>query len=178
MIYQLSDEYYVRALRESDLDGSYPTWFEDQEVTQYSSHGKFFKNKDYFRSYIDGLNSETQVVWAICHRTDGHIGNICLQGISWINRHADFGMVIGDKRHWRKGVGYLAMRKLFYHGFRKLNLKRIWCAASEPNMAMRNLALKVGMLEEGRRRANLFLHGEWVDMIEYGILRHEFDCDK
>jgi RimJ/RimL family protein N-acetyltransferase len=39
---------------------------------------------------------------------------------------------------------------------------------------MKKLALKLGMKEEGTRRENLFLDGEWVDAIEYGILCPEF----
>lgn len=173
MIYQLSENYFVRALRESDLDGPYPSWFEDQEVCRYNSHGKFFKTLADFRAYLDDLSGEDQVVWAICHVADGHIGNISLQGISFINRHADFAVLIGDKRHWGKGVAYQAAKALFLHGFNKLNLERIWCATAAPNMVMRNLAKRLGMVEEGCRRSHLYLNGEWVDMIEFGILRSE-----
>jgi RimJ/RimL family protein N-acetyltransferase len=175
MIYQLNDEYFVRLLQESDLDGPYPSWFEDQEVCGYNSHGKFFKTLAYFRSYLDGLDSEDQMVWAICHKTDGHIGNISLQLISFINRNADFGVLIGDKRHWGRGVAYAAGLRLIHHGFYKLNLERIYCATAASNTSMRNLAKKLGMVEEGCRRAHLYLDGNWMDMIEYGVLRIEFD---
>jgi ribosomal-protein-alanine N-acetyltransferase len=173
MIYQLSDEYYVRALGLEDLEGPYPSWFEDQEVCRYNSHGKFFKTPADFRAYIEGLSGEDQVVWAICHASDGHIGNISLQGISFINQHADFGVLIGDKRHWGKGIAYEAAKALFRHGFNKLNLERIWCATAAPNLAMRHLAKRLGLVEEGCRRSHLYLDGAWVDMIEFGILRSE-----
>lgn len=177
MIYQLSDEYFVRTLREPDLDGAYMSWFEDQEVCDYNSHGKFFKTRDHFRSYVAGQNGEDQIVWAICHKVDGHIGNISLQIISFINRNADFGVLIGDKRHWGKGVALLAGTKIFYHGFFKLNLKRIYCQTAASNVSMQSLAKKLGMIEEGRRRSNFYLNGKWVDMIEYGLLRHEFNAE-
>ena len=173
MIYQLGDEYFVRSLQESDLDGPYISWFEDQEVCGYNSHGKFFKTRAHFRDYLEGLDREDQLVWAICHQTDGHIGNISLQLISFINRNADFGVLIGDKRHWGRGVAYEAGMKLIQHAFYKLNLERIYCATAATNTSMRNLARKMGMVEEGCRRSHLFLDGKWVDMIEFGILRHE-----
>lgn len=173
MIYQLPGQYFVRPLQASDLEGPYPSWFEDQDVCRYNSHGKFFKTAAYFQAYLDGLNSEDQVLWAICHETDGHVGNISLQGISFINRHADFTVLIGNKKHWGKGVAYEAAKKLFQHGFNRLNLERIWCATASPNIAMRKLAKKLGMVEEGCRRAHLYFDGEWVDMIEFGILRRE-----
>jgi len=173
MIYQLNSDYYVRMLRDEDLLGPYPSWFEDQEVCLFNSHGKFFKTQDDFHTYLDSLSGEDQVVWAICHTTDGHIGNVSLQGISFIHRHADFGIIIGDKNHWGRGVAFLATKALFRHGFNKLNLERIWCSAAFPNLAMRKLAKRLGMVEEGCRRAHLYLNGEWVDMVEFGLLRCE-----
>jgi hypothetical protein len=39
---------------------------------------------------------------------------------------------------------------------------------------MQNLAVRMGMVEEGRRRKHLFLNGQWEEMVEYGVLRDEF----
>lgn len=174
MIYSLGSDYFVRALQESDLEGPYPSWFEDQEVCKYNSHGKFFKTADYFRSFYGSFNREDQIIWAICHTRDGHIGNISLQGLSVINRNAEFAVLVGDRRHWRKGVAFEAGTKLLHHGFYKLNLERIYCGTAAPNIGMRKLAERLGMLREGCRRNHLYLDGEWVDMLEYGILKKEF----
>ena len=108
MIYKLSTNYFVRPLAESDLNGSYPGWFEDQDVCRYNSHGKLFKTSACFKKFLDELNQQDRVVWAICHIEDGHIGNVSLQEISLINRTAEFAILLGDKRHWGKGVGLLA----------------------------------------------------------------------
>ncbi|MBM4229579.1 MAG: GNAT family N-acetyltransferase [Gammaproteobacteria bacterium] len=40
---------------------------------------------------------------------------------------------------------------------------------------MQKLARALGMQEEGRRRSALFLEGAWVDVLEYGVLRDEFE---
>ena len=98
MIYRLSDEYFVRGLRESDVDGPYPSWFEDQEVCRFNSHGKVVRSEEYFRQYVRSLNSGDAVVWAICHQEHGHIGNISLQSISALNRNAEFAVILGDRR--------------------------------------------------------------------------------
>ncbi len=174
MIYRISEDYSVRSFRESDLSGPYTCWFEDQEVCKYNSHGKFFRTQEYFRSFYASLNEDDKVVWAICHDRDGHIGNVSLQGISLINRNAEFAVLIGDRRHWNKGVGKLAGLQLMRHGFDKLNLERLYCGTAATNEGMQNLALALGFREEGRRRAHLYLEGEWVDVIEYGILRSEY----
>lgn len=174
MIHELADGYFVRSLRESDLNGPYQSWFEDQEVCKYNSHGKFFKNANWFREYYDNLNREDRVVWAICQQDDGHIGNVSLQNISFINRNAEFAILIGNRKHWRKSVGLNASLALLHHGFEKLNLERIYCGTAAANLGMQHLALRLGMLEEGRRRKHLFLDGAWQDMLEFGVLREDF----
>lgn len=175
MIYKLNEQYFVRTLIENDIDGPYPSWFEDQEVCKYNSHGKFFKTRAYFKEYVDALNQNDRVIWAICHINDGHIGNISLQEISMIDRTAEFAIILGDKRHWSKGLGLMAGREILQHGFNKLNLVRVHCGTAANNENMRKLALALGMKLEGTRRQHLFLDGTRVDMVEYGILRSEFE---
>jgi ribosomal-protein-alanine N-acetyltransferase len=174
VFYRLSDEYHVRSLQEADLSGPYPSWFEDQEVCRYNSHGKFARTESWFRRYVESINASNAVVWAICHDDDGHIGNVSLQALSMIDRTAEFAIILGDRRHWARGAGLLAARQLLEHGFRKLNLHRIYCGTAASNVGMNRLALAMGMQQEGVRRSHLFLEGEWVDVIEYGILRTEF----
>jgi RimJ/RimL family protein N-acetyltransferase len=171
MIYQLNEEYFVRPLREDDVDGPYRSWFEDQEICGFNSHGKFFKSRQWFLDYISSINEEDKVVWAICHRVDGHVGNVSLQEISSINRNAEFAILLGDRRHLGKGLSKLAGRKLLEHGFQKLNLVRIYCGTADTSVPMKALAQALGMVEEGRRRKHLFLSGEWVDLVEFGVLR-------
>ena len=174
MIYRLNDTYYVRPLDEYDLDGAYRSWFEDQEVCRFNSHGKFFKTRSFFQTYLANLNTEDRVVWAICNDEDGHIGNISLQDISFINRTAEFAILIGDKTHWGKGVARLAGGAILMHGFTKLNLERIYCGTAANNEGMKALATDLGMQVEGRRRMHLFLEGARIDVLDYGILREEF----
>jgi len=168
----------VRALCEADLAGPYRFWFEDQEVCRYNSHGKYARTDAWFRSFIQSIDTAEMVVWAICHEVDGHIGNVSLQALSIINRSGEFAILLGDKRHWGHGIGLLAAQKLLKHGFYKLNLNRIYCGTAANNEGMKHLALSLGMQQEGVRRAHLFLEGEWVDVVEYGILRAEFDFSK
>ena len=166
--------YSVRPFDEADIDGPYLGWFQDQDVTRYSSHGKFAHGVTYYRDFIRTLNRHENVIWAIVHENDGHVGNIGLHAISALNRNAEFAVMIGDKRHWTKGVGQAAAKVLVAHGFEKLNLERIYCGTAATNVAMARLALALGMTEEGRRRAHLWLEGAWVDVIEYGLLRSEW----
>lgn len=171
---RLTPDYYVRPLDEADLSGPYPSWFNDPEVSRYNSHGVFAQTATDFQNFFDDLGKGRHVVWAICSDRDGHVGNIGLHNLSFVNRNAEFSILIGERSHWGKGVGLAAGAIIITHGFSRLNLERIYCATAATNAGMSALAESLGMREEGRRRRALFLEGDWVDAVEYGILRSEF----
>ena len=103
--------------------------------------------------FYEGLNSNDQVVWAICHEEDGHIGNVSLGNIATINRNAEFAILIGD-RYWRKSVILNASLASLNHGFgATLNA---FTVALQLAMSNEFVALRLGMVEEGRRRKHSF----------------------
>ncbi|MDT8375589.1 MAG: GNAT family protein [Mariprofundaceae bacterium] len=172
-----SEHLRFRGLCEEDIDGPYLHWFDDQEVCRFNSHGRFPSTRQKLQNYIDMLQtSEAHLVWAIIEKERGkHIGNITLQSIDPVNRSAEFAIIIGDKSCWGKGYAYEAARVLFSHGFRKLGLNRIHCGTSENNVGLLHLAKKLGMRQEGIRRQALFENGAFVDAVEFGLLKGEFD---
>ena len=175
MIYKIKNGYYVRGLNELDLEGPYISWFEDQEVCKFNSHGKLINNKQYFRDYVLSSGGMSEMVWAICNDVDGHIGNISLKDISLVNRSAELSIILGNKNHHGCGVGLAASFKILSHAFKKLNLHRVYCGTAATNVAMCKLALSLGMIKEGCRRQQLWLDGAWVDVVEFGILVSEFE---
>ncbi len=65
-------------------------------------------------------------------------------------------------------------RLVVEYGFNRLNLNRIHCGTSVHNQGMRGLAAKLRMRQEGLRRQAMFKLGEYVDIVEYGVLRAEY----
>jgi len=175
MMERIDHQYFVRPLRESDVDGPYPGWFEDPDVCRFNSHGRFVRSLDHYRTYVRALDGRDQVVWAICHDTDGHIGNISLQEISWINGSGELAVILGNRRHWGCRIGIRAGHVLLRHAFRRLNLHKVHCGTAASNVAMCRMALALGMTEEGRRRGHLFVDGRWDDQVLFGILRDDFE---
>ena len=105
---------------------------------------------------------------------DKHIGNISLQAIDWVSKTAEFAIILGDKEYWGKGYSTEAALMICEHGFSKLNLNRIYCGTSEQNIGMQKLAGKMKMQEEGCRRKALYKNGEYLDILEYGVLKEEY----
>ena len=172
-------------------DETYRSWFNDVKVTKYNSHGLFPLTDEKFEAFVKGLHKEHIVFKIVITKqldstTDGTgskgmakkiwIGNCSLQSFNWINRSAEFAIVIGDTNFWNKGYAKRALKLLLYHGFNKLNLHRIWTGTTANNIGMQMAAKGLGMRFEGQSIDGVFLDGRYVDVWHYGILKEEWDA--
>ena len=166
----------LRALESGDLLGNYSKWLDDADVCRFNSHATFPNNVRRMQDYLTYAQTTTDaVILAIVLLEDGrHVGNVSLLGIDWIARSAEFAILIGEKDCWGKGVGGDVGRLVVEYGFNRLNLNRIHCGTSVHNQGMRGLAAKLRMRQEGLRRQAMFKLGEYVDIVEYGVLRAEY----
>jgi RimJ/RimL family protein N-acetyltransferase len=166
---------YLRSLNSTDVDGNYSLWLNDQDITAFNSHGRFPMTKEKLSSYIDdSRSSKYDIILAVVDKTSlKHIGNISLQNINWLDRNAEIAFLLGDKAFWGKGVMYEAGTLLINHGFKALNLHRIYCGTSSENLGMQKLAEKLKMKKEGLRKEAIFKRGQYFDIVEYGILSTE-----
>jgi RimJ/RimL family protein N-acetyltransferase len=130
---------------------------------------------DKLKKYVkESYISDTILVLAVIDKeTDKHIGNISLQSIDWINKSAEIAFLLGEKKYWGKNIMFEAGSLLIDHGFKMLNLHRIYCGTSSENIGMQKLANKLGMIKEGQRKDALFKNGKYLDVIEYGIIVKE-----
>lgn len=154
----------------------YPGWFYDQEVTKYNSHGLFQKNDKEIEDFLDSIENNERLVFAIIHKKNNmHIGNVCLQRFNWIDRSAEYTVLIGEKDYWGNGYCSQATGFLFEHGLNKLNLHRIYSGTSVLNLGMQNVFQKLGMTYEGTFRDAQFLHGQYHGIVLYSILKNEWN---
>lgn len=166
----------LRSLVESDADGAYPGWLNDAEVCHGNSHHAFPYTRDAARDYIRhaGQRTDALILAIMLKENHRHIGNIALQDIHPIHRTAELSILLGERDAWGAGYAQEAAELLLAHGFGALNLRRIGCGTLAGNEAMRKLALRLGMKPEGQRRQAVFKAGSYHDVVEFGLLRAEF----
>jgi len=172
---------------EKHITEEYMSWFHNQEVTKYNSHGLFPYTRKAFDEFVEtvrnGSSNMILLAMIVAEPHDSfpntqkkytHIGNISLQRIDWTNRSAEFAIVIGNTDYWNKGYGTEAGQLLLTHGFEKLNLHRIWTGTAATNIGMKTLAIKLGMVWEGTFNDGVFLEGQYVDVNSYAILEYRY----
>ncbi len=167
---------YLRVIEEGDLNEEYQSWLNDEEVCRFNSHHRFPNYQENMAEYFNSvIKTRNNLILAIVDKeTDKHIGNISLQEINYFDRGAEFAIIIGNKNYWGKGVGEEAGQLIIEHGFKTLNLHRIYCGTSTENIGMQKLAKKLGFKQEGVLREALFKNGKFQDVINYSILENEY----
>lgn len=182
MRYKLTDKIIIRPLTSDDVVSNYyEKWMYDPEVTKYNSHGLFpqtLKERDSFAECLD--SNKNSIHWAICeingtlYDKNFHIGNVSLQRINLIYQSSELAIVIGEKEYWGKGIGYLACKAVLDHGFKRLNLNRIWTGTAENNIGMNKICEKLGMEIESVFKAAMFLNGKFVNINQYVIFQEDW----
>ena len=103
-----------------------------------------------------------------------HIGGIGLKFIDNLNKNAEVGITIGDKRYWNKGYGTDSMILLIDYAFKKLKLHRIELSVHSYNERAIAVYKKLGFKKEGRQREKVLWDNIFYDNIQMGLLRSEW----
>lgn len=166
----------LRPLERTDLNARYLAWLNDPEVTRYTEVGTFPTTAEDLDNYYRSITaSKNDVMLAVVDKKSGrHIGNVKLGPIHWLHRTATFGILIGEKDLWGKGVGLEATRLMVEYGFERLNLRRIVLGVFAEHEAAVRCYEKVGFKIEGRFREKIFHEGEYKDSLWMGLLRSEY----
>ena len=103
------------------------------------------------------------------------LGLISLTGIDHINQSGELHIMIGDKKNQGKGAGTYAVHAILAHAFYNMNLQRVELTVLEENLPARRLYEKAGFVQEGIKRKAVYKEGVYKDMLQYSILRDEYN---
>ena len=165
----------LRAISKADIP-IFVRWFNDPEVTQYLAGHMMPMSTESEERWFERQMAEGDG-WPLTIETaDGvTIGNISLMHRDKLNRHAELGLVIGEKEYWSQGYGMDAIRTLLRYAFEELNLHRVYLRVHSFNPRAIRCYEKAGFLHEGRLRQAIYRHGAYHDELLMGILREEFN---
>jgi ribosomal-protein-alanine N-acetyltransferase len=121
---------------------------------------------------------EDEALWVITGAESSRcIGHVGLYKIDHRIRSAEFGILIGDRSAWGRGVGRACTRFVLDYGFLELNLNRIYLEVLATNERAINLYRSLGFKDEGRLREAQYKAGKYVDVLIMGFLRSEYVHD-
>lgn len=102
------------------------------------------------------------------------IGGCALFNFDHVARRCELGITIGDKNYWGRGYGADAVRLLLAYAFRHHNVYRVYLSVNSNNTRAIGAYGRCGFVEEGRLRSHVWSNGEYIDLVQMGILRDEW----
>ncbi|WP_322506809.1 GNAT family protein [Anaerolinea sp.] len=167
----------LRPIQRSDLP-FFVEWLNDPEVRQFITATIPLSLEEEEQWYEQMLKQpKPERPFAIEVREEGEwqlIGNITLFDLSWVNRSAEVGILIGDKRFWNRGYGREAMRLMVQHAFETLNLNRVYLRVDVENIRGIKSYEQAGFVKEGILRQANYRNGKYSDMMVMSVLRSEW----
>jgi RimJ/RimL family protein N-acetyltransferase len=127
--------------------------------------------------YVGCKDADGIIVFVIETHEGVNVGGISLHSRDQKNGTFSFGIVI-DREHRGKGYAEDAVRILLRYGFWERRYQKCNSACVHTNEASIRLHRKLGFMEEGRRRRQVFFNGEYHDDILFGLTREEFDAQE
>lgn len=113
----------------------YRAWLNDPEVFLHLATSHYTLQK--LREYVaDRIQRGDVFFWAILDKaTKTHIGNVKLEPVNWDTKTAIFGIMIGNKNFWGRGIATEATVLVSDFSLIELGLERIDLGVKESNVA-------------------------------------------
>ena len=139
-----TDRLILKPLNKYFLSKDYVNWLNDEEVNRYlESGGDYTLEK--LDDYLEEVESNPKYFWAIIHKeTNNHIGNIKIDPIDFIGLFGEYGIMIGDRTVWGKGIGFEATTSVIDFCFNVLRLEKINLGLHRSNNKALRLYEKLG----------------------------------
>lgn len=155
------------------INEQYNSWINNREITAGLVSGSFpismSENAAFVRANTTGM---TSIFLAILVKDNKkHIGNIKLSNFDWISRTAELGILIGDSANQGKGYAKESCELLISHAWNELNLSKVWLTVFSGNTQAIGLYEKLGFIQEGRQKNQVYVQGQMMDKLFYGKFR-------
>lgn len=151
-------------------------WLNDSEVTKFLNiYGQKSPTINEERKWIQKSKKDPGKICFSIDTVDGtHIGSISLSNMTGINKDAEYGIFIGNKKYWGQGFGTEAGRLIIDYGFRKLKLHSIYLWFVAYNIRGQKSYDNLGFKKAGVLRENVYRNKCYHDAILMDILIDEY----
>lgn len=160
---------FLEPLSSSHASERYVNWLNDNEVNKYLETKSGYTIEK-LNEYLESIEKSNIRAWAIhLKQTGTHIGNVKIDPISFRNRNAEYGILIGERKSWGKGYAYEASEKVFDFCFTDLNLRKITLGVVSANQSAVKLYERMGFEKEGLLKSHCFHDGQWQDVLRMAL---------
>lgn len=126
----------------------------------------------WFDRYMASRDSQVRLGIVVAE-SDVLVGVAYLLNIDWVSRNAQYGLMIGERDYWGRGIGTHATRLVIRHAFGDLNLHRLHLDVFDDHGPAIKVYERCGFKREGVARDAVFKDGSYRSLVLMGLLKGE-----
>ncbi|MBN1211541.1 MAG: GNAT family N-acetyltransferase [candidate division Zixibacteria bacterium] len=170
-----SERVFLTPTNNDDFEDHY-RWNHDREMVYLDD--MYFRPKNYSdarEAFEKRIQSKDVVALSIILKETGeHIGVTELYGIDEYERKCFWGVVL-DRKFWRQGLGTEVAGLMIRYVFEDLGFRRLKSYTHSGNPGSMVFQEKLGFVKEAHLRQEYFFGGAFVDGIDYGMLKEDYE---
>ena|GEM_PF-2394015 len=171
-----ADLTYLRRVTKDDLDCFY-RWYKDPEIQEPMANPKWDPglSKDNYRPIFlhrHLLQTGSSLTLTICLKEDNTaIGLVHYYDIDREARCCNFGVLVGEKKQWRRGVATSAVRLATAYIFETADLRQIYCNILRVNKP------SIGLFEKCGFAFHKVTYDSGIEFLRYQFRRYDTEND-
>ena len=149
-------------------------WRTMPEVSKYM-YTDFEPSMEKQKEWYDRLSADKSRKDWVISVDDEDVGLLSIVKIDDVNRRCEWAYYLGSPNVRGKGIGKNVELNVHEFVFDNLGLNKLCCEVLKENELVVKIHEKYGSKVEGNRRQQIFKNGEFLDIVEMGILREDWE---
>lgn len=171
-----SERVLLRPITSDDIAKQY-TFMQDIDLYGLDSSAPRTTTWERIRSFFESYSRDDENTAVFAIEVEGQFIGFCsLNHLQHRYGNLELGITIGDRAYWGQGYGREAIKLMLHYAFHYLGARRIELTTNAKNERAIRCYLACGFIEEGRPRKVAWIEGEFVDLVNMGILREEWEA--
>ncbi|SCG81935.1 diamine N-acetyltransferase [Proteiniborus sp. DW1] len=163
----------LRELKLCDLEYMYEI-INEPEVASNFLFTRYPFSKESLEAFIKNSWRNTKDVhYAIVNGNDEYIGTVSLKNINYIDKNAEYAIVV-RKKYWGQKYAYEATKAIINYGFDKLNLNKIYLNVLSSNTRANLFYEKFGFIKEAIFKEHVYINGKYEDLVWFSIFKKSY----
>ena len=165
------EQVYIRPITVEDTDNVL-SWRHAKRTVMNFFYRKPISKEEHLDWIENKVNKGIVHQFVVCDKADDTpLGVVYLQHYDEEANKMESGVFMSESTPGGRGIGTEAVKLLVYeYGFKVLKLHKQYARVLGSNQASRHLHLKAGFTEEGYAKDDMFLDGQYVDIVTYGVI--------
>ncbi|MHC1749543.1 MAG: GNAT family N-acetyltransferase [Cellulosilyticaceae bacterium] len=165
----------LRELANKDIEGMLE-WMQDQDIIKCFRFPENKINIEEIKKFIENSFNNTNRHYGIVDNDDEYLGTVSLKNIDYINKNAEYAIVL-RKKVVARGVATEATKMILDIAFNELKLHKVYLNVLENNIRAIKFYEKFGFKLEGQFREHIFARGTFSTIKWYSIIKEEYSSD-